>query len=90
MNGPKNWMCLPQAVTLRSVTISLEKFFNRLKEVQWSNVSDVFDAWAIAGKDEEFESSNKRCKYFLKNEISFPNEPFSFLELGCSSGWMLR
>ena len=53
------------------------------------NVSKKFDEWAINGKAESMEKGHGvNVLKFLK-KISF-NKPFSFLDVGCGNGWVIR
>ena len=53
------------------------------------NVSKKFDEWAMNGKAESMEKGHGvNVLKFLK-KISF-NKPFSFLDVGCGNGWVIR
>jgi ubiquinone/menaquinone biosynthesis C-methylase UbiE len=53
------------------------------------DVSKKFDNWAINGKAESMEKGHGvNVLKFLKR-ISF-NKPFSFLDVGCGNGWVIR
>ena len=53
------------------------------------NVSKKFDDWAINGKAESMEKGHGiNVLKFLK-KISF-DKPFSFLDVGCGNGWVIR
>eukprot|EP01114_Cavostelium_apophysatum_P017316 TRINITY_DN5116_c1_g1_i1.p1 TRINITY_DN5116_c1_g1~~TRINITY_DN5116_c1_g1_i1.p1 ORF type:complete len:218 (+),score=22.66 TRINITY_DN5116_c1_g1_i1:146-799(+) len=48
---------------------------------------ELFDAWAIQGIDEEFALGSDTSRQFLLHNLPTVE---SFLELGCSNGWVLR
>ena len=53
------------------------------------NVSKKFDEWAINGKAESMEKGHGvNVLKFLK-KTSF-DKPFSFLDVGCGNGWVIR
>ncbi|MDC0330350.1 class I SAM-dependent methyltransferase [Nitrosopumilus sp.] len=53
------------------------------------NISKKFDEWAINGKAESMEKGHGvNVLKFLK-KILF-NKPFSFLDVGCGNGWVIR
>ncbi len=53
------------------------------------NVSKKFDEWAINGKAESMETGHGvNVLKFLK-KTSF-DKPFSFLDVGCGNGWVIR
>ncbi len=52
-------------------------------------VSKIFDKWAKNGRDNLMEKEHgKNVIKFLKT-VSF-NKPFSFLDVGCGNGWVVR
>ena len=58
------------------------------------NAIEVFSDWAIAGKDKGMEKNhakpvNEMLDFILK-ERSKIGDKFSFLDLGCGNGWVVR
>jgi len=53
------------------------------------NVSKKFDEWAINGKAESMEKGHGVSVLKFLKKISF-NKPFSFLDVGCGNGWVIR
>ncbi len=51
--------------------------------------SKVFDSWAKAGRAEEMEEGHGITVGKFLGSISF-NKPFSFLDIGCGNGWVVR
>ncbi len=53
--------------------------------------TDVFGEWAAKGKDEGMEKNHSRpVKEMIDFVLSNKEEKFSFLDLGCGNGWVLR
>ena len=53
------------------------------------NVSKKFDEWAMNGKAESMEKGHGVNVLKILKKISF-NKPFSFLDVGCGNGWVIR
>ena len=53
------------------------------------DVSKKFDDWAINGKAESMEKGHGVNVLKFLRKISF-NKPFSFLDVGCGNGWVIR
>ena len=53
------------------------------------DVSKKFDDWAINGKAESMEKGHGVTVSKFLRKISF-NKPFSFLDVGCGNGWVIR
>ena len=51
--------------------------------------SKVFDSWAKAGRAEEMEEGHGVTVGKFLGNTSF-NKPFSFLDIGCGNGWVVR
>ena len=51
--------------------------------------SKVFDSWAKAGRAEEMEGGHGVTVGKFLDSISF-DKPFSFLDIGCGNGWVVR
>ena len=55
---------------------------------------DTFNKWALLGKDKGMENghANSVSKMFeiITNETNITNSSFSFLDLGCGNGWVVR
>ena len=52
---------------------------------------DVFGDWVAKGKDEGMEKNHsKPVKEMIDFVLSSKEEKFSFLDLGCGNGWVLR
>ena len=49
----------------------------------------VFDSWAKTGRAEEMEEGHGVTVGKFLNSISF-HKPFSFLDIGCGNGWVVR
>ena len=49
----------------------------------------VFDRWAKAGRAEEMEEGHGVTVGKFLGSISF-DKPFSFLDIGCGNGWVVR
>ena len=52
-------------------------------------VSLTFDKWAKIGRDELMEKEHRKSVLKFLKKISF-DEPFSFLDVGCGNGWVVR
>jgi SAM-dependent methyltransferase len=52
-------------------------------------VRKKFDDWAENGKAELMEREHGGNVLKFLNKISF-NKPFSFLDVGCGNGWVVR
>ena len=49
----------------------------------------VFDTWATAGRSEEMEKGHGMSVSKFLGSVSF-DKPFSFLDIGCGNGWVVR
>ena len=49
----------------------------------------VFDTWATAGRSEEMEEGHGMSVSKFLGSVSF-DKPFSFLDIGCGNGWVVR
>lgn len=52
-------------------------------------VKKTFDKWAIIGRDELMEHEHAKSVQKFLDSISFV-KPFSFLDVGCGNGWVVR
>ena len=52
-------------------------------------VAKKFDEWAKSGKAESMESEHKKSVSKFLDAVKF-DEPFSFLDVGCGNGWVVR
>ena len=52
-------------------------------------VKKTFDNWATIGRDELMEREHAKSVQKFLNSISF-EKPFSFLDVGCGNGWVVR
>ncbi len=52
-------------------------------------VKKTFDKWAIIGRAELMEREHAQSVQKFLNTISF-DKPFSFLDVGCGNGWVVR
>ena len=52
-------------------------------------VKETFDKWALIGKDELMQKEHTKTVLKFLNSISF-DKPFSFLDVGCGNGWVVR
>ncbi len=52
-------------------------------------VKKTFDKWAITGRAELMEKEHTKSVQKFLNSISF-DSPFSFLDVGCGNGWVVR
>ena len=53
------------------------------------NTAKVFDRWATAGRSEEMEMGHGVTVSKFLDSLSF-DKPFSFLDVGCGNGWVVR
>ena len=53
------------------------------------NTAKMFDSWATAGRSEEMEKGHGVTVGKFLGRLSFDN-PFSFLDIGCGNGWVVR
>ena len=53
------------------------------------NTARVFDSWATAGRSEEMEKGHGVTVGKFLGNLSF-DKPFSFLDIGCGNGWVVR
>ena len=53
------------------------------------NTAKMFDSWAIAGRSEEMEKGHGVTVGKFLDSLSF-DKPFSFLDIGCGNGWVVR
>ena len=51
--------------------------------------SKVFDSWAKTGRAEEMEGGHGVTVGKFLDSVSF-DKPFSFLDIGCGNGWVVR
>ena len=49
----------------------------------------LFDEWAVTGRAEEMEKGHGVTVNKFLDRISF-DKPFSFLDVGCGNGWVVR
>jgi len=49
----------------------------------------LFDEWAVTGRAEEMEKGHGVTVNKFLDSISF-DKPFSFLDIGCGNGWIVR
>ena len=49
----------------------------------------LFDEWAVTGRAEEMEKGHGVTVNKFLDSISF-DKPFSFLDVGCGNGWIVR
>jgi len=49
----------------------------------------IFDIWATAGRSEEMEKGHGMSVSRFLGSVSF-DKPFSFLDIGCGNGWVIR
>ncbi len=52
-------------------------------------VKRIFDKWAISGRSELMEKEHAKTVLKFLKTISF-EKPFSFLDVGCGNGWVVR
>jgi len=52
-------------------------------------VKKLFDVWAKSGKPEVMEKEHGKSVNKILKTISF-EKPFSFLDIGCGNGWVVR
>ena len=53
------------------------------------NTAKMFDSWATAGRSEEMEKGHGVTVSKFLDGLSF-DKPFSFLDIGCGNGWVVR
>ena len=53
------------------------------------SVGKKFDQWAINGKAEKMEKEHGKNVSMFLDKIHF-EKPFSFLDVGCGNGWVIR
>lgn len=58
-------------------------------EDQMDKVRITFDEWAISGRSELMEKEHSKTVLKFLNSVSF-DKPFSFLDVGCGNGWVVR
>ncbi len=51
--------------------------------------SQLFDRWAKTGRAEEMEKGHGTTVNKFLNKLTF-NRPFTFLDIGCGNGWVIR
>ena len=55
---------------------------------------DTFDTWAIKDRDESMAAGHypsvTMMLDLIKKNTSIMNKPFSFIDLGCGNGWVIR
>lgn len=52
-------------------------------------IKKTFDQWATSGKAELMEHEHSKSVQKFLNSITF-DKPFSFLDVGCGNGWVVR
>jgi len=52
-------------------------------------ISQVFDKWAILGRDKLMEKEHSKTVLKFFKTIQF-EKPFTFLDVGCGNGWVVR
>lgn len=52
-------------------------------------VKTTFDKWATTGRAELMEQEHAKSVHRFLNSVSF-DVPFSFLDVGCGNGWVVR
>lgn len=52
-------------------------------------VRTTFDKWALSGRSEHMEQEHSKAVLKLLDSVSF-EKPFSFLDVGCGNGWVVR
>ena len=52
-------------------------------------VSQTFDEWAINGRSELMQKEHAKTVLKFLKSIKF-EKPFSFLDVGCGNGWVVR
>lgn len=66
---------------------------NYIKETKSSlrldKVTKTFDSWAKLGRSELMEKEHERTVKKFLTLVSF-EKPFSFLDIGCGNGWVVR
>ena len=58
-------------------------------ETQFPNIGDFFDAWALNGRDLSMEKGHSKAVNKFLRSIDF-TDSFSFLDVGCGNGWVVR
>ena len=56
---------------------------------QIPNIGDFFDAWALNGRDLSMEKGHSKAVNKFLRSIDF-TDSFSFLDVGCGNGWVVR
>ncbi|MFQ6025820.1 MAG: class I SAM-dependent methyltransferase, partial [Nitrosopumilaceae archaeon] len=52
-------------------------------------MKELFDVWAKRGKSELMEKEHRKTVTKFLRTVSF-EKPFSFLDVGCGNGWVVR
>ena len=52
-------------------------------------VRKTFDDWALSGRSELMEKEHSKTVLHYLNSLKF-EKPFSFLDVGCGNGWVVR
>ena len=52
-------------------------------------IRSTFDKWAVSGRSELMEREHSKTVQKFLNSVSF-EKPFSFLDVGCGNGWVVR
>lgn len=78
---------------MRMMLLSMPFFDECLRRVM-KQATDVFNDWAHRGKDEGMERGHSPAVNEML-EVAFQrvnqgNQPFSFADLGCGNGWVVR
>ena len=60
-----------------------------MDETQFPNIGDFFDAWALNGRDLSMEKGHSKAVNKFLRSIDF-TDSFSFLDVGCGNGWVVR
>ena len=54
----------------------------------------TFDEWALDGRDESMQKGHKKSVQkmfeYIEKKTNILNRPFSFMDLGCGNGWVVR
>ena len=58
-------------------------------DVEMDDVEKLFDNWSNSGRAEDMEKGHKTTTLPFLNSLKLNNK-FSFLEIGCGNGWIIR
>ncbi len=56
---------------------------------QFPNTGEFFDKWALNGRDLLMEQGHSKTVFKFLNSVDF-KDAFSFLDVGCGNGWVVR